>query len=337
MSRVDEWRARVAPRRGTHGLVDVLEAVRARAAVAPVAPTGPVSDALHARLSPDQVTALEAGFEGNIRQLWDDLPSSERRRLVVSAAAFYQAANALATMGLTSADPPADVHSMARGPLTAGGDLGMADFVVQTLDEADVALRDGATVLDFGCSSGRALRPIAAWRADLECLGCDPNEPAIAWAQGALPMARWFVSPTVPPLDLADGSVDVAYAISIWSHFSADAALRWLTEMHRIVRPGGTLLLTTHGLTTFATYVRGDLMGRRPIAAAIETMLRDGIEFVDVFGEAGDWGVKDPGWGNSFLLADWLVEHATPQWAVLLLRSGGLQSNQDVFVLERRP
>lgn len=338
MTRVGQWRGLVdVRRRNADGLVDVLEAVGARAPVAPVAPTGPVSDALYARLSADQVAALEAGFEGNIRQLWDDLPPSERRRLVVSAAAFYHATDALATMGLTSADPPEDVHSMARGPLTAGGDLGMADFVIQTLQDAGIALDPGATVLDFGCSSGRALRPIAAWRADLECLGCDPNAPAIAWAQAALPMARWFVSPTAPPLDLEDQSVDLVYAISIWSHFSADAAVRWLGEMHRIVKPGGSLLLTTHGLNTFATYVHGDMMGRRPIASAIGTMLRDGIEFVDVFGEAGDWGVKDPGWGNSFLLADWLVEHATPQWAVLLLRSGGLQSNQDVFVLERRP
>ncbi len=338
MSRVGHWRERVAPRRDdAAGLVDVLDAVGARAAVAPVTPTGPVSDALYARLSADQLAALEAGFEGNIRQLWDGLPASERRRLVVSAAAFYHATDALATMGLTSAEPPEDVHSMARGPLTAGGDLGMADFVVQTLEDAEVVLVPGATVLDFGCSSGRALRPLAAWRPDLECLGCDPNAPAITWAQAALPMARWFTSPTVPPLELADQSVDLVYAISIWSHFSADAGGQWLGEMHRIVRPGGSLLLTTHGLNTLATYVRGGMMGRQPIASAIRTMLRDGIEFVDVFGEAGDWGVKDPGWGNSFLLADWLVEHATPQWAVLLLRSGGLQSNQDVFVLERRP
>jgi hypothetical protein len=106
--------------------------------------------------------------------------------------------------------------------------------------------------------------------------------------------------------------------------------------MHRIVKPGGTLLLTTHGLNTFATYVRDDKMARGMIAEGLETMLREGVAFYDVFGESGDWGVKDAEWGNSFMLADWLIEHATPQWSVRLLRTGRLDRNQDALVLERR-
>lgn len=316
-------------------MVDVLAAVGARAPVPAVPATGPVSDALHARLSTQEVAELEAAVEGNVKQMYDELPVEDRRRLLVSAAAFYRAEGPLATMNLTAAEPPADVHAMARGPLAVGGDLGMADFVVQALEDAGVRIPAGGTVLDFGCSSGRALRPIAAWRPDLECLGCDPNVEAVRWAAEHLPMARFFPSPIDPPLELADASVDVAYAISIWSHFAAAPALRWLAEMHRVIRPGGALLLTTHGLDTFATYVRGELMNRGLMAVGVDGMLRDGIHFLDVFGEAGDWGVKDEGWGNSFLLADWLVEHATPQWTVRLLRRGRLDGNQDAYVLER--
>ncbi len=148
-------------------------------------------------------------------------------------------------------------------------------------------------------------------------------------------MARWFQSPIVPPLELGEGSVDAVYAISIWSHFSAPAALTWLEEMHRVLRPGGVLLLTTHGLDTLATYVRADLMNRGLIAGSVRTMLGAGVPFHDVFGEEGDWGVRDEGWGNSFVLADWLVEHATPAWSVRLLRRGRLDGNQDAYVLER--
>jgi SAM-dependent methyltransferase len=335
MSRLGELRHQYRTRH--EALVDVLDAVGARAFVPPVPPTGPVSDALYARLSPADVTELETAIEGNVEQMWNELPADDRRRLLVSCAAFYGAHRQLETMGLTAAEPPEDVHSMARGPLAVGGDLGMADFVVQTLQDAGVELPQGGTVLDFGCSSGRALRPIAAWRPDLECLGCDPNTAAIEWAQQHLPMARFFASPIDPPLDLADASVDVVYAISIWSHFAAAPARRWLDEMHRIVKPGGSILLTTHGLDTFATYVRGELMNRGLMAQGIDRMLRDGIHFLDVFGEAGDWGVKDEGWGNSFILADWLVEHATPQWSIRLLRRGRLDGNQDAYVLERTP
>jgi SAM-dependent methyltransferase len=316
-------------------VLDVLDALRSRAPAPAMPSTGPVSDALFARLSAAHIAGLEGSLEHGIKDLWTAQSPADRRRLMVSVAAHYGADEALAAMGLTNAEPPEDVHAMARGPLVGGGDLGMADFVVQTLGEAGVTLGPGATVLDFGCSSGRALRPIAAWRPDLTCLGCDPNGDAIAWAQAALPMARWFQSPLNPPLELDDGSVDVAYAISIWSHFAGDAALRWLDELHRVIRPGGALLLTTHGLNTLATYTRDDLMSPPHIVEAVGSILREGIEFRDVFGAAGDWGVRDDGWGNSFLLADWLVEHATPQWSVRLLRSGRLDGNQDAFVLER--
>lgn len=36
-------------------------------------------------------------------------------------------------------------------------------------------------------------------------------------------------------------------AYSVFSHFSAMQATRWLDEFDRILRPGGTLILTTYG------------------------------------------------------------------------------------------
>lgn len=332
MSRLREWRRPPAPEAGR---LEVLAAVAGRPPAPPTPPDGPVSDALHARLTAQQVASLEARLEGNLRALWDDLPAAGRRRLLVAAAAFYGDADALAAMDLTAAAPPENVHTMARGPLTHGGDLGIADMVAQSLADAGLRIPDGGTLLDFGCSSGRVLRPLAAWRPDVVCLGCDPNADAIAWASATLPMARWFRSPLRPPLELATASVDVAYAISIWSHFSAEAALTWLDELHRVVRPGGHLLITVHGATTVGNYAREGLMEPHTLTAAIDDVLRDGVAFIDVFGEAGDWGVKDPGWGTCFMTADWLLEHVTPAWSVRLMRAGRLEADQDVFVLER--
>jgi hypothetical protein len=62
-----------------------------------------------------------------------------------------------------------------------------------------------------------------------------------------------------------------------------------------------------------------------------------GHRWYDVFGEDGDWGVKDTGWGNSYMSMEWLLSHVTPDWAVRLLRAGAIDQNQDVIVLERRP
>jgi len=240
-------------------------------------------------------------------------------------------------MFVAGESPPEDVHAMARGVLSYAGDPMIADLVVHAFSTAGCDLPDTGTVLDFGCSSGRILRVLAAYRPGLTCVGCDPNAEAIAWAGEHLPMARFLTSPTVPPLDFETASVARAYAISIWSHFHADAGLAWLDEMHRVIEPGGALLLTTHGLDTLAAQLRRELMTQDSAAEAMAAMLEHGHKYFDVFGAEGDWGVKDPGWGNSYTGADWLAAKVTPRWAVRLFHPGMLDGNQDVFVLERRP
>ena len=95
--------------------------------------------------------------------------------------------------------------------------------------------------LDFGCSSGRVVRVLAAAFPELDWHGCDPIPDAIEWARANLPGIAFERSPEYPPLPYADGQFDFAFAISIWSHFAEGAALDWLREMHRVLRPGGRL------------------------------------------------------------------------------------------------
>jgi SAM-dependent methyltransferase len=170
----------------------------------------------------------------------------------------------------------------------------------------------------------------------LECLGCDPNEDAIAWAQEHLPAARFFVSPQRPPLPLEDASVDMAFAISIWSHFAEEPAVAWLEEMHRVVAPGGALLLTTHAFDCLSTLLRREHVSPGTAVAAATAMVQGHHHFVDVFGPEGDWGVKDSGWGNAYLTLEWLLRATGDDWAVRLNWPGALDQAQDVIVLERR-
>jgi SAM-dependent methyltransferase len=298
---------------------------------------GPVTSELYGRLTSEDIAATEAILDGACLDLWQQTHPAHRPVLVLIFGVYYAVPGVLAATGLVRASPPDDVHAMARGVMTHAGDPMIADMVGEAFEEAGLALPRTGTVLDFGCSSGRVLRVIAAHRPELECIGCDPNGDAIEWATANLPVARFFASPTNPPLDLADASVDRVYAISIWSHFDASSALAWLAEMHRVVKPGGALLLTSHGLDTLGTQLRGNVMTHDSAAEATAAMLTDGHKYFNVFGEDGDWGVKDPGWGNSYTGVDWLLQHATPAWSVRLFRPGMLAQNQDAFVLERRP
>ncbi len=296
----------------------------------------PITDGAVARLTDGDVALIEERLEGDPAILYEMSDAATRKRLLLNFAAAYHVGPVLERTGVIAAMPPEDVHSMARGAVVAGGDFHIADLVFDALAHAGKSVQEGATVLDFGASSGRVLRAVAAGRPDLDCVGCDPNPEAMQWAQEHLQGQRYFVSPLRPPLDLADGSVQMAYAISIWSHFAERPAIEWLAEMHRIIEPGGALVLTTHGFDCLTTLLGRNQVTRHTAAEAARAMLQGRHHFVDVFGEAGDWGVKDTGWGNAYLTLEWLVARTAEQWSLLLDWPGALDQAQDVIVLERR-
>ncbi len=237
--------------------------------------------------------------------------------------------------GLITDQPPEDVHAMARGPLSAAGGLYEANMVADALAGVGVEMTDVSSALDFGCSSGRVVRVLAAAYPDIKWQGCDPNAPAIAWANEHLPGIDFFVSGDAPPLPLPDASLDLAYAISIWSHFAPELGLHWFTEMHRIIRPGGHLVCTTHGLTSVAHYALGGMRSPEQSQEIRDTLYRNGSWYAPEFGEEGDWGVVNPDWGTAFLTPEWMLTNLCPAWRILEFAPGRNQENQDVYVLQR--
>lgn len=101
------------------------------------------------------------------------------------------------------------------------------------------------TVLDFGCGLGRTLRFLRDVPWDLH--GCDVDGESIAWARGALPEIRFEPNAHDPPLPYPAGAFDAAYAISVFTHFDAEAQQAWSRELARVVRPGGLAFVTTMG------------------------------------------------------------------------------------------
>jgi SAM-dependent methyltransferase len=289
------------------------------------------------RLRPEDVAAIEQRILATpgLDAMYAGHSPLGRRHMLLAFAVHFDVEQAVRRMGLPTAQPPEDVHAMARDPLSSAGGLYEADLVADALASAGVDLAEMKAALDFGCSSGRVLRVLASAYPLIEWHGCDPNGPAIEWAAGAIAGPRFFRSDDEPPLPLPDGSLDLVYAISIWSHFAPALGLRWFDEMHRLLRPGGHLVLTTHGPTTIAYDARHGNRVPEQLDVVRDALYRDGNWYAAEFGETGDWGVVNPEWGTAFLSAEWLLANLCPRWQVLEFAAGRNAGNQDVYVLRK--
>ena len=145
-----------------------------------------------------------------------------------------------------------------------------------TLERNGVELGRVNALLDFGCGCGRVTRTWAAL-PNVEVHGSDYNVRLVAWCAGNLPFATFVQNGLAPPLPFPDARFGFIYAISVFTHLPEGLQVRWLAELHRVLRPGGVLLMTTHGARHFAgfpasaaqraAFERGDLVVAAPEGA----------------------------------------------------------------------
>jgi SAM-dependent methyltransferase len=120
-----------------------------------------------------------------------------------------------------------------------------ARLVRRLVEEQGVEFEATAPVLDFGCGAGRVARH---WNGvDLDLRGCDVNPRMVEWCREHLPFGRFEVTGLAPPLPYADGSLGLVYAFSVFTHLPEALQLEWMTELRRVLRPGGYLLFSTLG------------------------------------------------------------------------------------------
>jgi len=126
----------------------------------------------------------------------------------------------------------------------------------------DVGERCRKAVFDFGCGCGRIARQLIQQRVQPESyLGIDLHHGMIAWCQANLtPRASQFrfvhhdvgnvgfnpgpSKPDVQNLPAEESSFDLVLALSVFTHIVESAALHYLRECRRILRPEGMLRST---------------------------------------------------------------------------------------------
>jgi SAM-dependent methyltransferase len=118
-------------------------------------------------------------------------------------------------------------------------------FLLNRAGAGDGQAQTPARVLDVGCGEGHFAAELM--RAGFLVVGVDVAEEPLRRARAAHPELDLRLVPVAGPWPLRDASFDTVWAGETIEHV-ADAAA-WLSEVRRVLRSGGRLLLSTpaHG------------------------------------------------------------------------------------------
>ena len=102
------------------------------------------------------------------------------------------------------------------------------------------------SIFDFGCGAGRLIQFMPS-AAHIRVHGTDVNTALIQFAKEKFPAVTLKVNDFNPPLSYSDGTFDLIYSFSVFSHLTEEAELNWLDELARIGAKNALYLITVHG------------------------------------------------------------------------------------------
>lgn len=181
-------------------------------------------------------------------------------------------------------------------------------------------------ILDFGCGCGRVLRNFQDAPKSCHFHGTDIDIELINWGKIHLSNIDWSINDYNPPLKYQDNTFDLIYSISVFTHLDEELQYMWLSELRRILKVGGLMILTIHGSNTI-----GNLSDNIK-----KTISSHGFAFLT--GSTGK--LKLDGLPDFYQTAFHTKEYIHREWSKYLdiidYIECGINNHQDVVILKKR-
>lgn len=203
---------------------------------------------------------------------------------------------------------------------------GVVNDLNNALRVAGKSLKDFASILDFGCGCGRAIRAIKNVVPSCELYGTDIDEEAIAWLQqNYSKFAQFSHAPDLPPTVYQDDMFEFIFGVSVFTHLPEDMQFKWLEELHRITKPEGYLVMSFHGENHYQKH--GDIRS---------IMEKKGFYYSD-FGSNYGKSINLPDfYQTAFHTHDYIRQEWNKYFEVVDIRKLGMGNHQDTVLLRKR-
>ncbi len=125
--------------------------------------------------------------------------------------------------------------------------LGMPKVYGRLIDQA--AISDGMSVLEIGCGTGNLTTRVHQAHPGATVVGVDPDPRALARAERKIRGGKGirFVRGYVQELPFGDDEFDRVLSSMMWHHLDAEVKVAAAQQIHRALRPGGSLHLVDIG------------------------------------------------------------------------------------------
>jgi len=169
-------------------------------------------------------------------------------------------------------------------------------------------LERSSKILDFGCAWGRIARYFLRDIALENLYGVDVVPELVAACRKSFNSDNFDVIQQKGKLPHAKNTFDVAFANSVFSHLTPELNLKWMREIHRVLKPGGLAMLTIVTKEKFDVMAIGSKTWIDSLGFDVEVAKQDVLDGKFVW-QSTQRGGELTGYGLAIIPPQWIEEN----------------------------